>query len=79
MAKQSRARARKRKQVGQREVERDRGKAKQVRQTGKAFEQQQTHPMETNNYQGHKKTQEQRLKESTKFNFQTMNKTKLCD
>jgi hypothetical protein len=35
--------------------------------------------METNNYQGHKKTLEQRLKESTKFNFQTMNKTKLCD
>jgi hypothetical protein len=30
-------------------------------------------------YQGHKKTQEQRLKERFKFNFQTKNKTRLRD
>jgi hypothetical protein len=30
-------------------------------------------------YQRHEKTQEQRLKERSKFNFQTKNKTKLCD
>jgi len=29
--------------------------------------------------QGHGKPQEQRLKERFKFNFQTMNKTRLCD
>jgi len=29
--------------------------------------------------QRHEDTQEQRLKERSKFNFQTRNKTKLCD
>jgi hypothetical protein len=29
--------------------------------------------------QGHKKPREQRLKERSKFNFQTRNKTRLCD
>jgi hypothetical protein len=29
--------------------------------------------------QGHKKPQEQRLKERSKSNFQTRNKTRLCD
>jgi hypothetical protein len=32
-----------------------------------------------NECQGHQKTQEQRLKERSKSNFQTNNKTKLCD
>jgi hypothetical protein len=31
------------------------------------------------NYQRHKKSQEQRLKERFKSNFQTRNKLKLCD
>jgi hypothetical protein len=31
------------------------------------------------NYQGHEKSQEQKLKERFKFNFQTRNKTRLCD
>jgi len=31
------------------------------------------------NYQGHEKTQEQRLKERLKSNFQTRNKIRLCD
>jgi hypothetical protein len=31
------------------------------------------------NYQGHEKSQQQKLKERSKFNFQTRNKTRLCD
>jgi hypothetical protein len=31
------------------------------------------------NYQGHEKSREQKLKEKSASNFQTRNKTRLCD
>jgi hypothetical protein len=37
------------------------------------------HHDETYSYQGHEDAQEQRLKERCKSNFQTKNKTRLCN